>query len=135
MTYRPRLDDPDPSIAATAYDAVLRNLAVIGEAVRALPEEVKKREPDVLSASIAGLRNVVVHKNFRVDPAQIEAVIDNDLTAQANAVQNRLHDTPVERRKVTTQIAPLPARRRQHSVARVPPSAQSGAGRCADVSR
>ena len=46
LTYRPRLDDPDPSVAAMAYDAVLRNLAVIGEAVRTLPEEVKAGAPD-----------------------------------------------------------------------------------------
>jgi uncharacterized protein with HEPN domain len=47
LAYRPRLDDPDPSIAAMAYDAILRNLAVIGEAVRALPDQVKTRQHDV----------------------------------------------------------------------------------------
>ena len=92
LTYRPRLDDPDPAIAAMAYDAVLRNLAVIGEAVRALPDQVKTREPDVPWASIAGLRNVVVHEYFRVDPTLIKDIIDNDLTALAHAVQTRLLD-------------------------------------------
>jgi uncharacterized protein with HEPN domain len=48
-----------------AYDAVLRNLAVIGEAVRSLPRETM---PDVPWASIAGLRNIVVHEYFRVNP-------------------------------------------------------------------
>jgi uncharacterized protein with HEPN domain len=75
-----------------AYDAVLRNLAVIGEAVRALPEDVKTREPDVPWASIAGPPNVVVHEYFRVDPTLIEDVIDDDLTALAHAVQTRLLD-------------------------------------------
>jgi uncharacterized protein with HEPN domain len=92
LTYRPRLDDPDPSIAAMAYDAVLRNLAVIGEAVRALPDQVKTRQPDVPWASIAGLRNVVVHEYFRVDPTLITDIIDNDLTALAHAAQTRLPD-------------------------------------------
>jgi uncharacterized protein with HEPN domain len=40
--YRHRLDDSDGSIAAMAYDAILRNLAVIGEAVRSLPDEIKR---------------------------------------------------------------------------------------------
>lgn len=69
------------------YDAVLRNLAVIGEAVRALPEEVKARAADVPLASIAGLRNVVVHEYFRVDPAVIAGVIDHDLAVLADGVR------------------------------------------------
>jgi uncharacterized protein with HEPN domain len=51
-----------------AYDAVLRNLAVIGEAVRSLPGETREAMPDVPWASIAGLRNIVVHEYFRVIP-------------------------------------------------------------------
>jgi uncharacterized protein with HEPN domain len=45
-----------------ARDAILRNLAVIGEAARSLPAEVKLRSPDTPWPSIAGLRNVVVHE-------------------------------------------------------------------------
>ena len=41
-----------------AYDAVLRNLGVNGEAVRALPPETRDAMPDVPWASIAGLRNI-----------------------------------------------------------------------------
>lgn len=52
-----------------AYDAVLRNLAVIGEAVRTLPEETRASMPDVPWASIAGLRKVVGHEYFRVAPS------------------------------------------------------------------
>jgi uncharacterized protein with HEPN domain len=37
-----------------AYDAVLRNLGVIGEAVRALATETRDAMPDVPWASIAG---------------------------------------------------------------------------------
>jgi uncharacterized protein with HEPN domain len=94
LSYRPRLDDPDPSVAVMAYDAVLRNFAVIGEAVRTLPEEVKAGAPEVPWASIAGLRNVVVHEYFRVDSAVVEDVINRDLTALAHAVRSRLLDIP-----------------------------------------
>ena len=51
-----------------AYDVVLRTLAVIREAVRALPEATLASIPDAPWASIAGLRNVEVHEDFRVDP-------------------------------------------------------------------
>ena len=38
ITYRDHLDSAE--FGAMAYDAVLRNLAVIGEAVKALPEKL-----------------------------------------------------------------------------------------------
>jgi uncharacterized protein with HEPN domain len=94
LSYRPRLDDSDPVVAALAYDAVLRNLAVVAEAVRALPEEVKARAPEVPWPSIAGLRNVVVHEYFRVEPNVVKDVIDGDLAALAQAVRTRLLDAP-----------------------------------------
>ncbi|MFP5253772.1 MAG: DUF86 domain-containing protein [Actinomycetes bacterium] len=62
-----------------AYDAVLRNLAVIGEAVRALPPETRDAMPDIAWASIAGLRNIVVHEYFRVNPDLILDIVDHQL--------------------------------------------------------
>ena len=66
-------------LGAMAYDAVLRNLGVIGEAVRALPPEVRAAMPDVPWASIAGLRNIVVHEYFRVNPDLVLDIVDNKL--------------------------------------------------------
>jgi len=62
-----------------AYDAVLRNLGVIGEAVRALPPETRGAMPDIPWASIAGLRNIVVHEYFRVNPDLILDIVDHQL--------------------------------------------------------
>jgi uncharacterized protein with HEPN domain len=55
---------------------------------------VKAGAPEVPWASIAGLRNVVVHEYFRVDSAVVEDVIDRDLTTLAHAVRSRLLDIP-----------------------------------------
>jgi uncharacterized protein with HEPN domain len=62
-----------------AYDAVLRNLGVIGEAVRALPPGTRDAMPDIPWASIAGLRNIVVHEYFRVNPDLILDIVDHQL--------------------------------------------------------
>lgn len=62
-----------------AYDAVLRNLAVVGEAVKSLPDDFKQEHADMPWTSIAGLRNVVVHEYFRVNPDLIRDIIDNQL--------------------------------------------------------
>ena len=90
LTYRPHLGDADPAVASMAYDAVLRNLAVIGEAVRSLPDGVKARAVEVPWASIAGLRNVVVHEYLRVDPAVIEDIVDRELVALREVIRSRL---------------------------------------------
>jgi uncharacterized protein with HEPN domain len=65
-SYQGHLRDSDGTIAAMAYDAVLCNLAVIGEAARSLPPETKALFDGVPWAGIAGLRNVVVHEYFRI---------------------------------------------------------------------
>ena len=64
LTYREHLGTPE--FGSMAYDAVLRNLAVIGEAVKALSDELKITHAEVPWSSIVGLRNVVIHEYFRV---------------------------------------------------------------------
>jgi uncharacterized protein with HEPN domain len=66
-----------------AYDAVLRNLAVMGEAVWALPGEFNAERLYTPWASIAGPRNIVIHEHFRVNVDLIRDIVDNDLTALA----------------------------------------------------
>jgi uncharacterized protein with HEPN domain len=71
-----------------AYDAVLRNLAVIGEAVRSLPAETRDAMPDVPWSAIAGLRNIVVHEYFRVNPDLILDIVDNQLAPLADRLRS-----------------------------------------------
>ena len=73
---------------AMAYDAVLRNLAVIGEAVRSLSAETRTRIPDVPWPAIAGLRNVVVHEYFRINPDLVLDIVDNQLSPLKDKLQH-----------------------------------------------
>ncbi|CEK19864.1 hypothetical protein CWRG_02643 [Chthonomonas calidirosea] len=45
----------------------LRHLQIIGEAARALPEEVRKLAPDIPWPKIIGMRNILVHGYFEID--------------------------------------------------------------------
>ena len=60
-------------------DAVVRNLEIIGEAARQLPEEFTRRNPQIEWRKIAGLRNRIVHAYFGLDLEIIWQIIRSDL--------------------------------------------------------
>ena len=52
---------------AKTHDAIMRNLEVIGEAAKHIPEEVRKRNPSVPWRKISGFRDVAAHEYFGID--------------------------------------------------------------------
>lgn len=56
-------------------DAVIRNLEVIGEAVKHMQNDVKSRYPQIEWKKIAGLRDILIHQYFSVDLEIIWEVI------------------------------------------------------------
>lgn len=60
-------------------DAVVRNLEIIGEAVRWLPHDFKLQHQDVPWDQIAGLRNRIVHDYFGLDLEIIWQVLQTSL--------------------------------------------------------
>jgi uncharacterized protein with HEPN domain len=60
-------------------DAVVRNLEVIGEAVRHLAGAAENLPPGVPWLDIAGMRNILIHEYFGVDSNIIWQTIKQDL--------------------------------------------------------
>ena len=60
-------------------DAVLRNLEIIGEASRLVPEEVTGRHSQVPWAEMRAMRNIVAHEYDRVNLHTIWGAIQQDL--------------------------------------------------------
>jgi len=60
-------------------DAVVRNLEIIGEAARALPDEIKQKASDVEWRKITGLRNVLIHEYFGVNLSIVWDIVCNKL--------------------------------------------------------
>lgn len=60
-------------------DAVVRNLEIIGEAVKNLPIEIKRRYPDIEWKKIAGLRDILIHEYFGINLQIVWDVVVNKL--------------------------------------------------------
>jgi uncharacterized protein with HEPN domain len=71
-------------------DAVLYNIAVIGEAVGQLSEECKALAPSVPWTQIKGMRNIVTHQYFGVDGTVVWRVVDHDIDQLSTEVARLL---------------------------------------------
>src|SRR3954468_22805313 len=60
-------------------DAVVRNLEILGEATRQMPEDFMALHPEVPWRQVAGLRNRIVHDYFGLDLEMIWEVVRHDL--------------------------------------------------------
>ena len=68
-------------------DAVIRNLEIIGEAVRNLPAEFRRRHPEVPWRSITALRNVLIHEYFGVELEIVWRVVKRRLPSLKRYVE------------------------------------------------
>lgn len=77
-------------------DAVIRNIAVIGEASVHIPPEVQGRLPSVRWAAIRGARNAMIHEYFSIDEEVLWDTIVRDLPSLRSALQRLLdqEETP-----------------------------------------
>jgi len=68
-------------------DAVVRNIEIIGEATKRLPQDLKDREPGIPWKAIAGMRDVVVHDYFEIDDEIVWNVVERELPRLREAIE------------------------------------------------
>ncbi len=101
MTYRDqqRLTDIQAAIIAIrshlargdlsdvlVFDAVRIRLLEIGQAVKALPEDLLATEPGVPWTQVARMRDHLAHRYFDTNHAVLQATVDHDLPDLEHAV-------------------------------------------------
>jgi len=60
-------------------DALIRNLEIIGEAVKNIPDSIRKKYPEVEWKEAAALKDVLIHDYFGVDLESLWDTIHNNL--------------------------------------------------------
>jgi len=73
-------------------DGVIRNLEIIGEAVKNVPEVFKKKYPDIEWRKIAGLRDILIHEYFGVDFQILWDIVKNKIPKLNEELQGILND-------------------------------------------
>jgi uncharacterized protein with HEPN domain len=72
----------------------VRNLQVIGAAVRALPEDFRNRAPEIPWSKIIGMRHILVHGYFEIDTQVVWEAVERDLHPLKESIARLLRQLP-----------------------------------------
>ncbi len=73
-------------------DGVIRQLEIIGEAVRHISKDLQGTYPEIPWADIAGMRNKLIHDYFGVDLEKVWITAQEDLPHLKEEITKLLHD-------------------------------------------
>lgn len=72
------------------YDAVIRNLEIIGEAAKHIPTEIQLLMPDIEWRKAAGLRDMLAHAYFGIDNVILWDIVQNKVPELRESIQSLL---------------------------------------------
>jgi uncharacterized protein with HEPN domain len=77
-------------------DAVLRNLEVLGEAAKQVPEIIRSKHPDVEWRKLTGLRDILIHGYFGIDLDIIWDIVDTKLVPLTEQLSTLIRQLEVD---------------------------------------
>jgi len=72
------------------HDAVIRNIEIIGEAAKNIPDPVKEDNPSIPWKQIAGTRDRLVHDYFGTNLDIVWKIVDDELPPLLEGIQKAL---------------------------------------------
>jgi uncharacterized protein with HEPN domain len=73
-------------------DAVIRNIEIIGEASRNIPDDIRDKYTDIPWKRMIGLRNIATHEYFGIDVSIIWEIITVNLPETKPKIESVLKD-------------------------------------------
>ena len=73
-------------------DAVIKNILVIGEATKNIPEEIRKMNPQVEWRKMAGMRDMMIHGYFSINYRIVWDVVQNKIPTLKHQVEQLLKE-------------------------------------------
>ena len=73
-------------------DAVVRNMEIIGEAARHLPDEIRKLAPEIEWKKIVSLRNILAHEYFNITKEIIWDIVHSKIPSLKDACSRLMAD-------------------------------------------
>lgn len=77
------------------YDATLRNLELIGEAARNVPEQVRSAHPEIPWRMIIATRNRLIHAYLGIDDDTIWSIIRDEVPELLTTLEALGHEKDV----------------------------------------
>jgi uncharacterized protein with HEPN domain len=72
---------------AKTYDAVIRNLEIIGEAAKHISGPTRAKMQDINWRKIAGMRDILVHEYFGIDNNILWDIVQNKVPELSKAIK------------------------------------------------
>jgi uncharacterized protein with HEPN domain len=92
--YTAGLDREDFLSRRLVYDATLRNLELLGEAARNVPEQARALAPEIPWRRIVGVRNVLIHGYLGIDDDIIWDIVRNEVGKLLAALEKLEAENP-----------------------------------------
>ena len=67
--------------------AVIRELEIIGEATKSLPDDIRKHSKDIPWKKLAGMRDKLIHGYFTVDLKEVWNTVKNDISILKSGIE------------------------------------------------
>lgn len=92
MAYSQGLAQAEFESGGVSYDAILRNLELIGEAATHIPESIRAGHPTIPWRQVIATRNRLIHGYLGIDNDTLWSIIKDDLPKLISALRSFKED-------------------------------------------